>query len=119
MLQKRDDLKGENCERNALPHVQLPRTECLESIFCHFCLLTLLLLIEHVQSGMTVSVLIICTHDERGHYVFDTHLFSMFWVKHLFELLELKVVFRNLFCRVYFGHEKHLPQDPRVTHLSY
>ena len=83
---KRDDLNGDNCERNTWPHVQLPRTECLESLFCNVCLLTLLLLIEQVQSYMTVCVLILCT-PERGHFVFDTHLLSMFWIKYIFELL--------------------------------
>ena len=73
-----------------------PRTECLESICYHFSLLTLLLLIESVQSCMTVYEIILC-EPERGHSVIDIYLFSMFWIK----LLELKVVFRNFFCWMY------------------
>ena len=40
-----------------------------------FVKVTLLLLTECVQPCMSVSVLILCT-PERGHSVFDTHLFS-------------------------------------------
>ena len=45
---------------------------------------------------MTVCVLILCT-PERRHFVFDTHLFSMLWIKYLFELLELIRCVSDLF----------------------
>ena len=90
----------------------------IESLFCNFCLLTLLLLIEPVQSRMTVCVLILCTNYEGEHSVFDIHLFSIFWIKYLFEILELKVVFRNFFAectlqdefkdRWRFFHDNHI-----------
>ena len=70
-ITKRDDLNG---ERNTLPYLQLPRTECLESLCCNVCLQTLRLAIERVQSCMTVCVLILFS-PERGHSVLDIHLF--------------------------------------------
>ena len=99
MLWKETIWTGKNCERITLPHLHLPRTECLKPLFCHFCLQTLLLLLKCAQPWMTVVVLILCT-SERGHSVLDTHLFKC-TVLIFIELLELEVVFRNFFCWVY------------------
>ena len=98
---KRDDLNWKHCERNILPHLQLPRIECLKSLFCHFCLQIRLLLIERAQPSMTVCMLILCT-SERGHSVFDIHFFQC-TVLNIYWIIRPWSCVWELFCWVYYA----------------
>ena len=82
-------------------HLQLPRTECLQSLFCHFLKGTsLLLLSECVQPCIKGSIQLLCQFDS-GLVPLQLDVCFLAFYSIFIELFEFELVFRNFFCWVY------------------